>query len=245
MVIQDEDKRRALYFVKDSGQNVLESAMNLKNPELLELSYSRVMFVSHLYNMHIRSALLVGLGGGSMPRFIESAFPDVKLDIVEIDPVMKKVARDFFQWSPGKNTNLFIEDIYNFLPRVKNRYDVIYMDAYLKPAESTDSLGVPLRLKSEAFYRNLREALKPDGIVAFNLNNSVHLREDIAGTCPYFSSVRLFPVPTRENRVLFAFRDQTSVTEADLRARARKLDEARFTPYSMESLIKGMQVIQM
>lgn len=243
MVIQDEKDRRALYFVKDSGRNVLESAMDRKDPDHLKLLYSRAMFATHLFHPAPETSLLVGLGGGSMPRFIQSRIPEMWLDIVEIDPAIEMVARQYFFWSPAPKTRLFITDAEEFMVGQKERYDVIYMDAYLKPATETDSLGVPLGLKTRRFRKDLRDSLRKNGIIAFNLNRSEHLEEDLDIYSEGYAGRVLLNVPSRENRVLLVFRDGPVPDLELVRSRARRLDLTGFAHFSMEEIVDWIEEI--
>jgi len=43
------------------------------------------MFSSYLFLPRPEHVLIVGLGGGSMVRFLEHHEPDLKIDVVEID----------------------------------------------------------------------------------------------------------------------------------------------------------------
>ena len=54
-----------------------------------------------------------------------------------------------------KNTKIITEDAFKYFKDNKTRYDVIYMDAFLKPSEGTDATGQPLRLKTTEFYKGL------------------------------------------------------------------------------------------
>jgi spermidine synthase len=61
------------------------------------------------------------------------------------------------------------------------------MDAFLKPSEETDGTGAPLALRTQQFYKQMQEKLKPGGLVAFNLNPHEELADDIraiAGSFP-------------------------------------------------------------
>ena len=61
---------RALTFVRDNGQEAVQSRVNLTAPHTLMAPYTRAMFAGYLYQPHPRRVLIVGLGGGAMVRFL-------------------------------------------------------------------------------------------------------------------------------------------------------------------------------
>lgn len=222
--IRDWGSRRTLYFVRDTGEEVVETSMDLNAPHLLQIAYTRVMFVSFLLKERQERGLLVGLGGGAMVRFLNHFFPDVRLDAVEIDPAIVKVARDYFGTRPGPRTRIITEDAFTYFKRTTHRYDVIYMDAFLKPSESTDSTGVPLRLKRVAFLKSLHARLKGEGLVVFNLNENIETPTDIQNIREAFPSVYVFRVPGSGNLVVVGSLARKKVTNDELRNRALRLD---------------------
>lgn len=42
------------------------------------------------------SVLLVGLGGGGLPQFLRDFVPGVTVEVVELDPVVLEVAKEWF-----------------------------------------------------------------------------------------------------------------------------------------------------
>jgi len=50
-----------------------------------------------------------------------------------------QLADKYFDVRSQDNINVVTEDAFKYLKRDKTRYDVIYMDAFLKPSAETDS----------------------------------------------------------------------------------------------------------
>jgi spermidine synthase len=59
-----------LTFVRNNGQEAVQSRISLTAPHTLVSQYARGMFASYLYQPHPRRVLIVGLGGGAMVRFL-------------------------------------------------------------------------------------------------------------------------------------------------------------------------------
>jgi predicted O-methyltransferase YrrM len=146
--VYDRGGTRYLMFVRDNGQEVTESALELSDPDRLAIEYTQVMFASHLLRPEQQRVLIVGLGGGSMVRFLRRFFPEIDVTAVEIDPAIARVAESYFGVVNGPNTHIVVEDGFDFIARGGDDYDVVYMDAFLKPSTSTDDEGAPLNMQA-------------------------------------------------------------------------------------------------
>lgn len=190
--ITREDTTRTLWFVRDNGEEVVESQVDINRPYDLLVEYTRFMFLSYLFRPHPERVLIVGLGGGSMPHFLGRYDRKVKIDVVEIDPAIIQVAAQYFGVRSGGNLNIMNADGLEYLTNTRAKYDVIYMDAFLKPSANTDDTGVPVRMKTVNFYKSVQEKLKPDGIVVFNLNPHAGQADDVKTIREAFSSTYVF-----------------------------------------------------
>src|SRR2546426_12648800 len=98
--------RKAIEIVEEGGVRVLQiggsaiqSAMRLDAPDRIELDYVRAMMAFLLFHPDPRDVLLVGLGGGSMARFIHQRMPPTRVTGVEIGPGVGTPARRYFHFS--------------------------------------------------------------------------------------------------------------------------------------------------
>src|SRR5208282_5277269 len=138
-----------------------------------------------------------------------------------------------------KNTNIITVDAFNYLKSNKTLYDVIYMDAYLKPSEETDATGAPLNLKTIAFYKGLREHLTPNGIVVINLNIHPRTNGDLATIRTAYPQAYSFRAST-PNMIVVCTWDKTRVTAAAMHEKARELDHRFKATFSFQSLLTTM-----
>jgi spermidine synthase len=219
---------RSLLFVRDSGEEVVESQVNLRRPAELQFEYLKFLFASYLLRDPQQDVLIVGLGGGGMIHFLRAVDPNVKIDAVEIDPLVVKLADESFGVRTGENVNIVTADGLKFIAEAKKQYDVIYMDAFLKPSADTDATGVPLALRTQQFYKQMQTKLKPGGVVAFNLNPHPQLPDDIKAIAAAFPQTYEFPLSRRDGTVVLASTDPVRVTRTVMFERARVLDP-RFT----------------
>ena len=216
---------RSMIFVRDNGHEVLETQMDLRRPAELKFEYLRYLFASYLFQPEPKQVLIVGLGGGSMVHYLQQTDPGVKIDAIEIDPLVVKLAADMFGTKPTENVNIVTADGFKFIATAKDQtYDVIYMDAFLKPSADTDETGAPLALRTQQFYKQLQQKLKPGGVVAFNLNPHAELEADIRELTEAFPQLYLFPMSQFNGVVAVGALDPKRVEPNELTRRGRDLN---------------------
>ena len=103
--IEEDDEARYMYF-----DRTLQSAMNLKDPAALRLLYSRYTSLGFAFRPDAKKMLIIGLGGGSIPKKAQKEFPNMEIDAVEIDPEVVKIAKDHFNVKEGKNLRIHAQD---------------------------------------------------------------------------------------------------------------------------------------
>lgn len=217
---------RAMSFVRDNGQEAVQSRIDLSAPHTLASPYARSMFASYLYQPTPRRVLIVGLGGGAMVRFLTHHEPDLRIDAIEIDPAVVRLAGDYFGVRSGGNVRVHTADAVLFVESTSDRYDLILMDAFLRPSDATDATGVPAGLKTQAFLGRLKQVLAPGGVVAFNINAHDRMADDIAAVEAVFGPVAIYGAPPSLNKVVIAA-EAALATDGEVRSRVSGLD-ARF-----------------
>jgi spermidine synthase len=237
--IRRTGSERALMFVRDNGREVTESRVDISAPHHLLLPYARGMFASYLYQPHPKRVLIVGLGGGAMVHFLQHYDPDIPVDVIEIDPAIVQLADKYFGVRTEGNVQVITGDAFEFLETTDSQYDVIFMDAFLRPSEETDSTGVPSRLKTLAFYETLKQRLTPEGLVAFNLNRHGDTQKDIATIASAFAQVDTYTCPPAYNLIVIACPQVLTENEAVLTDRAKEIDRRFQATFSFAELLKN------
>ena len=125
--VVDDGDIRSLHF----GTFPRQSCMSLQTPHTLELTYTEAMMAALLLNPEPERVLIVGLGGGSLVKFILHHFPNCQIDVVEYRKDVVKVAHNYFQLPENDSRlNIHIGDGYfvctrTFLSRCRSlRYVV-------------------------------------------------------------------------------------------------------------------------
>lgn len=234
IIVRDEKDVRTMYFVRDNGDLALESSVNLRKPSLLLIPYTRIMMGALLFHPNPKTALMIGLGGGAMPHHIQAFHDDLSLDAVDIDPQIVNIAKEYFFLNPDENLRLHAADGFDFIARCENQYDILFMDAFLKPSGTTDSTGTPIRLKTMSFYEQIIRCLTDQGVVAFNINHSGTLKNDIQNIQDAFPQTWVVPVPQRGNVVVFASTQKEEIVLPLVKKRVQRIEQGRTSSLSYE-----------
>ena len=137
--------------------------MRISRPWDLELAYTRAMMAYLLFHQTPEAALMIGLGGGSLAKFIRKHRPQTRITAVEIDDRVIAAARAHFEVPPDDDTLQVIEaDGAIYMRQHPASADVILLDGF-------DGGNQVEALAAETFYAACRRALQPGGILVVNL----------------------------------------------------------------------------
>jgi spermidine synthase len=225
-----KEGRRCLHFSKSRG---IQSSMILAEPDRLDLRYSRSMIAAFALHPAPKDVLLVGLGGASVPKFIQKQFPDVRLDIVEIDPDVVKVCQEYFEFKGTPNTRVIVMDGRMYFKRSAKTYDIILLDAYAADR-------IPFHLTTLEFIQLVKSRLKPGGLVATNLWEHAVNRFYFAELKTYqaaFPLTYLFKSGDSGNVIVFAALDANLVLRADWIKRAEAVAQGKDFGFDLAKLV--------
>ena len=162
--VTQEGEIRFLTF-GEAGHKIPQTSMNLRDITHHSTEYTGLMMAPILYKPDAKRVLLIGLGGGDIARGIETCYPNIQMDVVEIDPAVVSIAQRYFFWKPSRNVTVYTMDGRSFvstqIARNQPPYDWIILDAF-------DDQFVPFHMTTVEFCSVLQRALSPDGVVAVN-----------------------------------------------------------------------------
>lgn len=160
--VVDDGITRSLHF----GNAVRQSATDLSRPEHLVLTYTRAMMSSLLFRPSPCNVLLIGLGGGSLAKFILHHFPHCTVDAIEHRELVVRLAHGYFLLPEDQRLRIHIADGSGFVQHMASscsgRYDLILIDAY-HDAGMDDNMG------EQQFLHACHTLLTTDGLLAINL----------------------------------------------------------------------------
>ena len=163
--VTQEGSLRMLTFGEGGVQGAADKHRTSTTSAHHSTEYTGMMLAPILYKQDVKRALVIGLGGGDVARGIETCYPNVEMDVVEIDPAVLRIAQDYFFWMPSRNVTAYTMDGRSFLGMQvathKKPYDWIIVDAF-------DNDFVPFHMTTVEFFSIVRRALSPDGVLAMN-----------------------------------------------------------------------------
>lgn len=215
--ISEKDGVRLLHL----GGPAVQSAMRLKAPFDLVLEYTRAMLAFLLFRPEAREVALIGLGGGSIAKFIHQRLPQIRLTALEINPQVVAAARTHFLL-PDNDARLEVRvaDGAEYVRQCNAELDGLLVDAY-------DAEGIVADLATQEFYQDCLNALHPGGVAVFNLWGSDPRFEAYRTRLDRVFAGQLLQLPaeTRGNIVVFAFKPPVPGLDRHLlRGRAEQLE---------------------
>jgi spermidine synthase len=183
VLVRDRAMFRELQF-----DIALQTRMRRDDPDGPGLAYTDAMHLGRLLRPEIRRVLVIGVGGGTVPKQFLHDDPDVVVDAVEIDPLVVDVAKKYFGLAAGPRLTVHVQDGRTFLARSTEKWDLIIVDAY-----TTNRYGdtVPPHLVTREFLSSVASHLTPRGVLHFHVAfyRSGLMAPLVATTASVFDSV--------------------------------------------------------
>jgi spermidine synthase len=161
LLVIDEEEERILKFDRSR-----QSSMYLDDPFETSFDYPNYLHLTLALKPDARRVLIVGLGGGSLVKRMWRDYPQMEIDVVEIDPEVVDVAETYFAMPEDERIRIEVEDGRRFLQQTEKTYDIIVMDAYYADA-------LPAHLTTVELFREAKARLAPGGVLAYNIIGSV------------------------------------------------------------------------
>jgi spermidine synthase len=229
--VSERDGVRSLHL----GSSTVQSSMKLSDPVELVLSYTRAMMAFLLFAPRPKHVVMIGLGGGSLAKFVYHRIDGARTTVVENNPRVIAAARQYF-FVPEDDERLKVElaDGEEWIARNPESCDVLMVDGY-------DGHNQVQTLSTEDFYASARSALDPTGILVVNLWSSDRRFDTYLQRIErVFPTVVCVPAERHGNVAVLAFNRPPRTTRwAVLRAEARELEAT----YGLEfmRMVEGMR----
>jgi len=155
----------------------------------------------------ITSAAIIGLAAGTTSHELFAVFPNVKIDGVEIDPLIVDVGLRYFNMG-NPNLNIIIQDGRWALEKSTAKYQVISIDAYRPPY-------IPWHMTTLEFFQSVRAHLTNDGVMVINIGRGPtdrRLVDALASTIrQVFPTIYISDLKDSFNTLLFATVQETNL----------------------------------
>lgn len=145
----------------------VQSAVFLDSEDLV-FRYNPFYHLIRYFKPDFRDTLMIGGAGYTFPREYLRTYPNARIDVVEIDPQMTRIARRFFRLADDPRLNIIHQDGRVFLNQADAaKYDAVLMDAY------GSLFTIPFQLTTIEAVRNVSRVLKDDGVVIANVGSAI------------------------------------------------------------------------
>jgi spermidine synthase len=199
VLVYEGDGERCMCFTRQCRIG-RQSCVNLQNPHRFALNYTRMALGGLLFarDDQPRRVLIVGLGGGTIPTALREILPEAQVDVVEIDPAVTRVAKEYFAFRTDPKMQVFEMDGRVYVKRAireGKKYDAILLDAF-------DHEYIPEHLLTEEFLEEAKSLLAPGGVLVGNTFSSSKLYDHESTT--YAAVFKTFFNLKAANRLIVA-----------------------------------------
>jgi len=192
----------ALHF----NERDVQSEMRLDAPNALQFDYTKLMMGYLLLAPLARTLCMVGLGGGSLPKFCHHYLLHTHTTVLEISPEVIALRDDFAVPPDGPRFAVECVDAVDYLANTTQRFDVLLVDGF-------DASGLPAALCTPQFYADCHDVLAEGGVAVFNLHRNDTLFPLFAERlrAPFDDAVVLVDDTSATNTIAFACADAAAL----------------------------------
>jgi len=227
------------------GGAAIQSAMRVDDPYGLALDYTRCMMACLLFHPHPREVLMIGLGGGSLAKFVHRRLRTARLRAIECDARVVDAARLHFAL-PADDKRFRVEVGDGAQALAPQCCDLLMVDGFEDEAQAPG-------LASRDFYDAAYLALSEPGVLVVNFMSDDpafdRRLQDLERA--FGGAVLAMPALTDPNLLVFALRGAPPrLSWKSLAGRAARLERRlglpfgryaralkRMNPYDEEALI--------
>jgi spermidine synthase len=214
ITIRQNGMERCMIFGRQ--RDLRQTCLDLGQPDISLFEYTSMMFAAFLFRPDARNVCLIGLGGGYIPTVFRMHLPQVRLQTVEVDPLVEKLAKQYFGFSIPAGQSLSVDDGRQFLKRSREQYDQIWLDAF-------NSDYIPAHMTTKEFLALAKSRLAKGGVVVQNLFCGNNLYDaQIKTFQSVFAKVFVFE-GARSGSCIIVASDHPAVEPAGLRKQAERL----------------------
>ncbi|KUO51407.1 MAG: hypothetical protein APF76_13630 [Desulfitibacter sp. BRH_c19] len=239
-LIEVIDKNGIRYLVfKDPNQPMYrqrpevtyQSYMVINDPLNTNATYADYFQLALIFNPQIITVLMVGLGGGIVPKRFLNDYPEMRFISIEVDSEVVKVAHQYFHLKQSSRHRILVGDGRKYIQRTKETFDLILLDAFF-------ATTVPYHLFTIEFYQEVNGCLNPNGLLGINIygaltgSNSYLFRslyQTLAFVFPrlYLFAAKKSTPEVMQNIFIFALQKDMDMTPEDIFKRAQILSQTK------------------
>jgi spermidine synthase len=228
ITVSDEGSVRYLKL-----DNYWQSALDREQSRRTVFAYADYMHLPLIFVREPKHAVMIGMGGGTVPARYVSDYPSVTMDVAEIDPRVIDAAREFFGVPVGGRLKATARDGRLHLRLASESQDLILTDAYLIDT-------IPFHLATREFFMLARARLTRGGVLTSNIIGALDgpdsklFRAIYKSITQVFPTVYVFPVdygkygsPSSLRNIIVVATDGPRLSRQEIERRAQALVVAK------------------
>jgi len=222
ILVEEISNRRCMVFGRRSRHPDYRSCIYRTKPDYLVFSYTKLVLAGLSIVPNPKSILIIGLGGGTLPISLEKLYPQTKIDSVEIDDAVVRVAKQWFNYQESDKQKVHIVDGRVYVKRqIRNqqKYDLIILDAF-------NGDYIPEHLMTKEFLQETKQLLSTNGLLIANTfsNNKLYHHESVTYQ-KVFGAYNYVHSQKSGNRVIYANVSDKTIENADLKMHPQLADQ--------------------
>jgi spermidine synthase len=147
--------------------------MKLKDINGLDLDYTQAMMAGLLFVPKVKTAIIMGLGAGSMAKKLLSSFSELNVHAIEYREAVAKTAKKYFYLPDTDRFFIHIDDAASYIKNTDTKSDIIFSDLYT-------SEGMEPKQVQASYLRDCKSALTKQGVLVLNIwNTALKSQEEI------------------------------------------------------------------
>lgn len=179
IVASKDSESRSIQVMKVGNEYTSGMYLDSDSLAFVYYQYYKLMFYFH---PNPKNTLLIGGGAYSLPKYFQSAYPAIHMDVLEIDPALTQIAIEKFRFKPSASVVPIHEDGRIFLNHNTKKYDVVMGDAF------RSLFSIPFHLISKEAMQQAANALTTEGVMIINILSPISgpnrdLLQSITQTC--------------------------------------------------------------
>jgi len=210
--------------------NHYQSKIDITDPLDGYFNYIDLLYMGFLIQPEPEDVVMLGLGGGTVPTLFKHYQPGLDFTVVEIDPVVEDIAREYFFFDSDE-IPVEISDARAWFRRNPGKHDFIIQDTYSSNAYGT---FIPFHLATLEYFEIVKENLSDDGVFVINVIGTIYGGEDNRViTSVYrtmhevFPQLYMFAAEDFQNVVIVGSQEEDRLNLANFQRRAQELSLRR------------------
>jgi spermidine synthase len=203
--------------------------------DYLGLPYARSAMIGLAFTERLDRILVLGVGAGNIPMFLRKYYSDAQIDVVDIDPQIIALAKQYFNFLEDDLLQAYVQDGRAFIENVQKPYDLIFLDAYT-------AAGIPKQLATKEFLLSLKKALKPSGAIIANMWSTPKVnplyRSMLRTYQEVFQEVYTLRVPTAGNKIVIALPKLRRIPIKSIAQRAQQISAQKGLPFDLSAVLQ-------